>query len=143
MRPITPLLPAVSHPLPHRCRSVGDSFTHAVDASSEDTYYGVLQKKLPIEVFAYGGGGYGTLQEHLIIDRFFYLIKPDIVIVQFSSNDFANNSVEFERGSSDNNNRFRPYLMPDRNIRSAYPARNSLSALLAGTRSCLLRTSAS
>jgi lysophospholipase L1-like esterase len=116
---------------------IGDSFTHAVDASRDDAYFGVLQKMLPVEVFAYGGGGYGTLQEFLVMDRYIDLIRPDAVIIQFSSNDFANNSVELERRSSDNNSRYRPYLMPDGSVRFAYPARNIVSARLAWIRNWL------
>lgn len=116
---------------------VGDSFTHAVDASDKDTYFSILGNKLQFEVFAYGSGGYGTLQEYLVLDRHIDRIRPDAVIVQFSSNDFANNSVGLERRSSDNNSRFRPYLMPDGTVRSAYPARYGLSARLAGTRTWL------
>ncbi len=116
---------------------VGDSFTHAVDASGADTFFGVLRKELPVEIFAYGGGGYGTLQEYLILDRHVDLIRPDMVVVQFSGNDFANNSVELERRSTDNNSRFRPYLMPDGSVRHAYPARNGISAFLAPLRTWL------
>src|SRR3974377_1865851 len=43
---------------------IGDSFTHAVEVSDSQTFYGLLKNALPIEVFAYGGGGYGTLQEY-------------------------------------------------------------------------------
>lgn len=111
---------------------VGDSFTHAVDASTQDAYYGLLRNKLTAEIFAYGGGGYGTLQEYQIVDRYIDTIRPDMVVLQFSSNDFANNSLELERRSGNNNGRFRPFLMPDGSIQYAYPARNGVSARFAG-----------
>lgn len=116
---------------------VGDSYTHAVDAGDGDTYYRVLRDRLPVEVFAYGAGGFGTLQESLVLDRHLDRIRPDIVVVQFSSNDFANNSVDLERRSSDNNSRVRPYLQPDGTVRSLYPARTRFSAWFAGPRTWL------
>lgn len=43
----------------------GDSFTHAVDVSDDQTYYAKLKRNLsdriPVEIFAYGTNGYGTL----------------------------------------------------------------------------------
>ena len=116
---------------------VGDSYTHAVDAGDGDTYFSYLRKVLHWEVFAYGAGGYGTLQEYMVLDRDIDRIRPDLIIVQFAANDFANNSFELERRSSNNNSRYRPYLMHDGSVRLAYPARTGISALLAGTRTWL------
>lgn len=90
---------------------VGDSFTHAVQVSNNKTYYGILGDALPIEVFAYGGGGYGTLQEFMIINKWLDVVKPDMVILQYCSNDFINNHFELELRSNRNNNGMRrPYL---------------------------------
>jgi lysophospholipase L1-like esterase len=89
---------------------IGDSFTQATAVSDEKTYYAVLSRLLDVEVFAYGGGGYGTLQEWLIFDRYFDSLKPDLVLWQFSTNDFINNSPELETASRINNNgMIRPY----------------------------------
>jgi hypothetical protein len=61
-------------------------------------------------VFAYGGDGYGTLQEYLILDRYFDLIKPDLILWQYCENDFINNTAELEKESTINNNGLiRPY----------------------------------
>lgn len=93
---------------------LGDSFTHAMQVSDNKTYYGILKNALSIEVFAFGGGGYGTLQEYMILDKYLDEIRPDIVVVQFSSNDFINNSYELEiRSSMHNNAMRRPYLAKD------------------------------
>ena len=89
---------------------IGDSFTQATAASDQQTYYAVLQRLLDVEVFAYGGGGYGSLQEFMILDRYLDLIKPSLILWQFCTNDFINNSPELETGSVINNNGIvRPY----------------------------------
>jgi hypothetical protein len=92
---------------------VGDSFTQAVEVSDDKAYYALLEDDF--EIFVYGGGGYGTLQEYLIFDQFFDLIKPDVVVWQYSTNDVVNNSPELEAASTINNNgMIRPYLVDGR-----------------------------
>jgi lysophospholipase L1-like esterase len=94
---------------------IGDSFTQAVEASDDRTYYAVIRDLLDIEVFAYGGGGYGTLQELMILDRYFSVIKPDLILWQFSTNDLVNNSPVLEAASTINNNGLiRPYWVNGR-----------------------------
>jgi len=90
---------------------IGDSFTVGHTVSDGNTYYDYLKKHDDnIEVFAYGGGGYGSLQEFMTLDRYFDEIGPDIVLWQFCSNDFINNSHELESASLANNNQMtRPY----------------------------------
>ena len=96
---------------------IGDSFTLAKDVSNNKTYYGILKNSLPIEVFAYGGGGYGTLQEYMIIDEYIDQIRPDSIVLQFSSNDFINNHYELEKRSFINNNCMRrPYMTKEGRI---------------------------
>jgi hypothetical protein len=93
---------------------IGDSFTQAVDASDDKTYYAIVKQLLDVEIFAYGAGGYGSLQEFLIFDKYFDLVKPDIVLWQYSMNDIINNSPELEAASRINNNGMvRPYLWND------------------------------
>ena len=46
-----------------------------------------------------GGGGYGTLQQYLLIKKNLDKIKPDIFIHQFCENDFENNSKVIEKNS--------------------------------------------
>lgn len=90
---------------------IGDSFTFAHSVSDGNTYYRYLEKHNDnVEVFAYGGSGYGSLQEFMILDQYFDEISPDIVLWQFCSNDFINNSHELESISFANNNQMtRPY----------------------------------
>jgi len=55
---------------PSRILIVGDSFTGDPLTSDDKAYFGVIKEELGIAVFAIGGGGYGTLQESLLIGRF-------------------------------------------------------------------------
>ena len=91
---------------------IGDSFTHAIHVSNDQTYYALIQRRLaPTQIFAYGAGGYGTLQEVLFIEEIINLVRPQILILQVHSNDIINNSYELELASYINNNRdARPYL---------------------------------
>jgi hypothetical protein len=100
---------------------VGDSFTHAVDVSDDQTYYAKLKRdlsdRIPVEIFAYGTNGYGTLQEVMLVERHIKEIMPDILILQVCQNDFINNSLELESKSYFNNNNLRrPYLASDGTI---------------------------
>ena len=89
---------------------IGDSFTHATSVSDDRTYHALLSKLLDVEVFAYGAGGYGTLQEFLVLDRYLDVVRPDVILWQYCINDFINNDNELERLSRINNNGWvRPY----------------------------------
>lgn len=89
---------------------IGDSFTQAAAVSDGKTYPALLSQLLGMEVFAYGAGGYGTLQEYMILDRYFDEIRPDLILWQFCINDFINNDHELELASTKNNNGLtRPY----------------------------------
>ena len=101
---------------------IGDSFTHAIEVSNDKAYYSVLQDALPIEVFAFGVCGYGTLQEFMILDRWIEKINPSLVILQYTSNDFINNHYDLERRSYYNNNSMmRPYLTKYGTLIYAFP----------------------
>jgi hypothetical protein len=90
---------------------LGDSFTEAPMVSDGETYYHRLAAARPdIEVFAIGGGGYGTLQEYLLLDAWVDTIRPDLVLLQLHPNDLLNNSHALESRSTTNNNQMtRPY----------------------------------
>lgn len=92
---------------------IGDSFTHAVEVSNDLAYYSMLQGAFmaPIELFAFGAGGYGTLQQLMVLDKYIDHIRPHIVLLQLCSNDFINNSFALEKSSLINNNGMRrPYI---------------------------------
>ncbi len=90
---------------------LGDSYTHGTTVSDGYTYYDYLKKNHKnIEIFAFGTGGYGSLQEYMILDKYFDEIKPDMIVWQFMSNDIINNSYELEsRSYLNNNHNIRPY----------------------------------
>ena len=89
---------------------IGDSFTQASAVSDDRTYHALLGRQLGMEVFAYGAGGYGTLQEYMILDEVIDVIKPTMILWQFCTNDFINNDHALEVASLVNNNGWmRPY----------------------------------
>jgi hypothetical protein len=101
---------------------IGDSFTHAVDVSDGKTYYSIISDTLPLEVFAYGCMGFSTLQEYMIMNRYLETIEPDIIIIQFSSNDFIDNSYELDRQSiASLHATSRPYLIDENQILKLNP----------------------
>lgn len=106
---------------------LGDSFTEGTTVSDGYTYYDYLRKHHEnIEIFAFGAGGYGSLQEYMILDKYFDMIKPDLILWQFCSNDLINNSYELESLSYLNNNRtIRPYyIRSNSQITMLYPQQN-------------------
>jgi hypothetical protein len=105
---------------------VGDSYTHGINLDQEELYFNYLKDELNAEIFAYGGGGYGTLQEYLVLKRYLGLIKPDIVVIQVCMNDFINNSQALESQSYINANySLRPYY-ENGNISYHFPKRAKL-----------------
>ena len=90
---------------------LGDSFTEGETVSSGETYYEQLSRLRPdLEIFGIGGGGYGTLQEYMLLDEAVDEIKPAMVLVQMHPNDLINNSHALEsRSTTDNNQLTRPY----------------------------------
>jgi lysophospholipase L1-like esterase len=92
--------------------AIGDSYTQAVEVSDGRGYYDLLREALGAEVFAYGAGGYATLQELMILDRYVDRIRPDLVLWQFCPNDFVDNVPDLEAASLYSNNGLRrPYLV--------------------------------
>ena len=100
--------PATSKP---KILVIGDSYTEAAMVTDGETYYHRLARARPdLEFFAIGGGGYGTLQEYLLLDASVDTIKPDVVLLQMHPNDLVNNSHALESRSTTNNNQMnRPY----------------------------------
>lgn len=95
---------------------IGDSYTASVEVSNEKTFFNILKDSLGIEVFAIGAGGYGTLQEYLVLDEWIDKISPDVVVWQTCSNDFMDNTPEMERLSGYKVGERRPYLNVDDKI---------------------------
>ena len=110
---------------------VGDSFTDGMEVPARSAYYRLLADDFGAEAFAYGGRGYGTLQELMVIDRYVDRLHPDLIVLQVCSNDILNNSWELERRSYQQNMAMtRPYLENGRVV-YRYPRRlASLRSLL-------------
>lgn len=105
---------------------LGDSYTQAIQVPDGEALYDHMARRRPdLEVFAYGAGGYGSLQEHLVLDRYFDEIRPDLIVWQFTPNDIMNNSYELESRSAFNSRMRRPYL-EDGRVVERFPSRNPL-----------------
>ena len=92
---------------------VGDSFTADPNTSNSEAYFAIVGQQLPVEVFAIGAGGYGTLQEWLLVKPWIDRIRPDILVLQYCTNDLSDNSFEREQRTSHVRNQMnlRPYLV--------------------------------
>ena len=95
---------------------LGDSFTHMTRVAYGEEWYAYLENHFPdIELFVYGAGGYGSLQEYMVLDDYIDTIEPDAILWQFCSNDYANNLYDLDRlGYPYNNHAVRPYLEGDK-----------------------------
>ena len=90
---------------------VGDSFTEMRQASNGEEWFKVLEDKYEVELFVYGIGGWGSLQEYMLIEDYYDKVRPDVIIWQFYFNDFANNYYEFDKNEYPYNSfSYRPYL---------------------------------
>ncbi|MEL7250375.1 MAG: SGNH/GDSL hydrolase family protein [Bacteroidota bacterium] len=89
---------------------IGDSFTQAVEVSDDEAYYRYFEDSLNAQVYAYGMAGYGTLQELMILEQYLDHIKPDLVVLQFCSNDFIDNDLLLEQKANYQVGLRRPYL---------------------------------
>lgn len=107
---------------------VGDSFTAALEISNDKTYHAQVGAMLgDVEVFAYGAGGYGSLQEFMILDQYLDLIKPDAVVWQFYENDFLDNDRDLDiMKFFYNTGTPRPYLDPAGNVAYRYATYDNL-----------------
>ena len=103
---------------------VGDSFTMDPYVGNNEMWFSFFANKISknldrdTEVLAFGGGGYGSLQQLLVLQRNKQAIdnfSPNIFILQFCSNDFNNNSLSIEKASFDFSQYMRrPYLVNDK-----------------------------
>lgn len=103
---------------------IGDSYTQSVEVSNSKRFYHLLGGRLPIEVFAYGMSGYGTFQEYLILDKYYDLIQPDIIVLQYCSNDFIDNHYKLEMISDYEVHQRRPYLTIEGKTKYVRPVSN-------------------
>lgn len=103
---------------------VGDSYTEAYQVSDHKTWYWLLRNELGDDwnIFAFGCGGYGLLQEYLVIKKWFRQIQPDLVVWQWCANDLWNDSPFLDEHTIKAFNCYpRPYLQADGSIRIGCP----------------------
>jgi hypothetical protein len=91
---------------------LGDSLTEMVQVSNGEEWYAYLEKDFDtVEWFVYGAGGYGSLQEYMVLNDYIDQINPNLILWQFTSNDYIDNSYVWDRKYYPYNNfGVRPYL---------------------------------
>ncbi|MEW6169983.1 MAG: SGNH/GDSL hydrolase family protein [Candidatus Omnitrophota bacterium] len=113
---------------------IGDSFTNGSRIEEKYMYYSIIKDKLDAEIFVYGGGAYGSLQEYLALDKYFDKVKPNLVVLQVCDNDFINNSWKLETKSLFYNDfKVRPYLINGK-LEYRYPLNGNIKMFLAHSR---------
>lgn len=81
---------------------LGDSFVEAAQVAIEKKFFRILQDKIqqqikkPVEIIGMGYSGAGTVDALAFYREYAKEFKPDLVILLFVSNDFANNSSLLE-----------------------------------------------
>lgn len=78
---------------------LGDSFTEGLGIKSSDMWFASLQEIYPeSRITAYGGLGYSTLQELLVLKSYQAKgLKPSLIVLQMCSNDLMNNYYPLEK----------------------------------------------
>lgn len=109
---------------------LGDSFTGGLYASNDKMWYAKMVEALALKtgrilddvyVRAGGAGGYGTYQNVLLAEELRGKFRPTLFIHQFCSNDFYNNTLEWEsEGFARNQFMLRPYFNPATNHAEYY-----------------------
>ncbi len=95
---------------------VGDSFTDMPWVSNGEEWYSYIEREFPAyQIYVSGNGGYGNLQEFMLINDHLEEIDPKIVILQTCANDFNNNNFEAELALYPfNNPAWRPFWESDK-----------------------------
>jgi lysophospholipase L1-like esterase len=102
---------------------LGDSFTVDPYASDDRMWYVAMVKSLASHldrpesdfyVMGGGAGGWGTYQNLLLSQELAPRLKPDLFVLQFCSNDFQNNSYDWEsKGVARGQFMRRPFFVTD------------------------------
>ena len=102
---------------------IGDSYTGGPYSSNNKMYYNIIKNdfeknNLNYEWFVMGAGGYGTAQQIILLNKYFDLIKPNIILYQFCVNDFFDNSLEISKLSTSHDQYYmRPYILNNETIK--------------------------
>jgi hypothetical protein len=88
---------------PHKCRIavIGDSFVEAAQVKNGEKVQALLERRSadtawPISAAAYGSSGTGQLHQIPFYERYVKATTPNLVVLVFAANDFANNSSVLE-----------------------------------------------
>ena len=91
---------------------IGDSFTGDFHSSDSSAWYSYVDKYTDLDVWAFGIGGSGSTQQMLAFRRLQPIVKPDILLIQFCSNDPENDYFPNSYVSGIYNQEwFRPYFV--------------------------------
>lgn len=82
-----------------RILCLGDSFTWGAGVRSDETYARILEGETGLETINAGVCGWGTAQELLWLQREGFGYAPDVVVLGFFLNDFADNASDNMFGS--------------------------------------------
>ncbi|TEU21937.1 MAG: hypothetical protein E3J21_01150 [Anaerolineales bacterium] len=73
---------------------LGDSFTQGGAVNLDDTWVEQLEQQTKADLINLGVGGYGTVQERILLERYGMKLEPDLVILAlFTGNDFGDNGT--------------------------------------------------
>jgi len=112
----TPRLPVAKPAGVKRILFLGDSHTESYTVNDDETYTVLLEASLtgnrPIEAISLGVGGYSTDQEVLAYLHVGRLYRPDLVVLQFCSNDVLYNVLDhYWRGKKPRFARYGDFLL--------------------------------
>jgi hypothetical protein len=97
----------------YRIAVLGDEYSEALDTRLAQTWWWRLGPRLEacgfpdVEILNFGVGGYSTAQEAVMLESAAMRYRPDLVLVQFSSDDVADNSFSLAK------NKLRPFFILD------------------------------
>ena len=141
-------LPVVKSPGVKRIVFLGDSHTESYTVNDEEMYPVLIEKALseirPVEALSLGVGGFSTDQELLAYLHYGRIYQPDLVVLQYCSNDVLFNVLDrYWRGKKPRFQRYGDFLLlsgvPVPNLRdtgifgSTLLQRSSLILLLEAT----------
>jgi hypothetical protein len=73
---------------------VGDSFVWGYDVEANERFTDLLRAELPgIELVNAGVNGYGTDQEYLLLERIWSALRPNVVVLSFTSSNDRNDNT--------------------------------------------------
>lgn len=95
---------------------LGDSFAEAIQVPLEETFHKIIQEELnkrpdfPVEVISLARSGSGTSKSYEILKETGLRFQPDLVLMQFLSNDLIDNSPALKKEEKDQEERRKQYI---------------------------------